>query len=70
MVAAVCSGWVRMKRWPQSTTSSRASGSRPARMRPLTSGTIGSSAPIMISTGSRIRGSQSQLVQPTPARSW
>ena len=63
---AVPAGSVRTKRCPQSTISRRASGSRSAIMRPLTGGTIGSSAPIRISAGTRTRGSQGQLVQPTP----
>jgi hypothetical protein len=47
----------------------RASGKRLARIRPFTIGTIGSSLPMMMRTGSFICGSHNQLVQPTAANS-
>jgi len=47
--------------------SHRAFGTSLARMRPLTSGTSGSSVLAMIKVGCRRKGSQGRLLQPTTA---
>ena len=71
LAAAISAGRSSRNRWPAlRTTCSRASGMQRARMRPLTSGTIGSSSPASTSVGCWRRRSHGRLVQPVMAYSW
>src|SRR5215510_5073172 len=69
MISADGPALVTRNRWPSSTVTSRASGMSFARMRPLTTGTMGSSVPAMTSVGCDRSRNQGRLVQPKPATS-